>query len=42
MDTYYNAKDYWDTLVIRALESDFSWNKSANEYIKLYKQLVKE
>ncbi len=42
VDTYYNAKDYWDTLVIRALESDFSWNKSANEYIKLYKQLVKE
>ena len=42
VDTYYNAKDYWDTLVIRALECDFSWNKSANEYIKLYKQLVKE
>lgn len=41
VDTYYNAKDYWDTLVIRALECDFSWNKSANEYIKLYKQLVK-
>ena len=42
VDTYYNAKDYWDTLVIRALESDFSWGKSAGEYIKLYKQLVKE
>ena len=42
VDTYYNAKDYWDKLVIRALECDFSWGKSANEYIKLYKQLVKE
>ena len=39
--TYYNDKDYWDTLVVRALECDFSWNKSANEYIKLYKQLMK-
>ena len=41
VDTYYNAKDYWDTLVVRALECDYSWSKSANEYIKLYKQLMK-
>ena len=42
VDTYYNAKDYWDTLVVRALECDFSWGKSAGEYIKLYKQLMKD
>ncbi len=38
----YHNKEYWDTLVIRALECDFSWGKSANEYIKMYKQLLKD
>ncbi len=37
----YNDKKYWDTLVKRAMECDFSWGKSANEYIKMYKQLLK-
>lgn len=34
-------KDYWPTLVERAINCDFSWGKSANEYIKMYKQLLK-
>lgn len=38
----YNNKEYWPTLVQRALECDMSWGKSANEYIKMYKALVKE
>ena len=38
----YSNKDYWQTLVKRALECDMSWGKSANEYIKIYKALVKE
>ena len=38
----YNDKDYWKTLVIRAMECDFSWGRSANEYIRLYKQLLKD
>lgn len=37
----YNNKDYWQTLVKRALECDMSWGKSANEYIKMYKSLLK-
>ncbi len=41
IDAYWN-KEYWDTLVIRALECDFSWGKSANEYIKMYKQVLKD
>lgn len=41
LDAYWN-KDYWDTLVKRAIECDFSWGKSANEYIKMYKQIIKE
>ncbi len=40
LDAYSN-KDYWDTLVTRAMECDFSWGKSANEYIKMYKDLLK-
>ena len=30
-----------DALVIRAMECDCSWGKSANEYIKMYKELLK-
>ena len=32
----------WNILVKRAMECDNSWGKSANEYIKLYKALLKE
>jgi len=37
----YQNKDGWRQLVERAMNSDNSWNKSANEYIKLYKELLK-
>lgn len=37
----YADKEYWDKLVIRAMECDCSWGKSANEYIKMYKELLK-
>jgi len=33
-------KDYWKKLVLRAMKCDFSWNKSAAEYISLYKGLI--
>ena len=36
----YNSKD-WNVLVKRALECDMSWGKSANEYIKMYRSLLK-
>lgn len=29
----------WETLIKRAMMCDFSWGKSANEYIRLYKEL---
>ncbi|MBR2316217.1 MAG: glycogen synthase GlgA [Clostridia bacterium] len=38
---YYN-REYWPTLVQRALECDFSWGKSANEYIKMYNKILKD
>ncbi len=37
----YNDKEYWKVLIERALECDMSWGKSANEYIKLYRALLK-
>ncbi|MEG0546159.1 MAG: glycogen synthase GlgA [Oscillospiraceae bacterium] len=32
----------WNILTQRAMECDNSWGKSANEYIRLYKALIKE
>lgn len=40
LDLYYDSKN-WDKLVTRAIECDCSWGKSANEYIKMYKQIIK-
>jgi len=41
LDAYWN-KEYWATLTERAIECDFSWGRSANEYIKMYKQVLKD
>ncbi len=37
----YANKNDWPVLVDRALRSDFSWGRSANEYMKLYRELLK-
>ncbi|MCQ2463882.1 MAG: glycogen synthase, partial [Clostridia bacterium] len=37
----YYDREYWKTLVSRAMNCDFSWGRSANEYIRLYKSLGK-
>ncbi len=37
----YDNREYWDSLVVRAMECDYSWGKSANEYIKMYKEILK-
>ncbi len=36
---YYNSD--WNELVMRALNCDFSWGRSANAYIRLYKETLK-
>lgn len=41
VNAYYD-RQYWPTLVQRALDCDFSWGRSANEYIKMYNQLLKK
>ncbi|MCH4239017.1 MAG: glycogen synthase GlgA [Oscillospiraceae bacterium] len=40
--TGYQDKDGWKILVQRAMHCDMSWGKSANEYIRLYRDLLKE
>ena len=37
----YQDKDGWAILVKRAMDSDNSWGKSANDYIKMYKEVLK-
>lgn len=38
---YYNDPKKWQQMQARAMKKDFSWNKSAKEYVKLYKKLIK-
>lgn len=40
INAYNEEKEGWGILVERALKEDNSWTKSAEEYIKLYKQLL--
>lgn len=37
----YDDKEQWSVMVQRALNCDFSWGRSANEYIRLYRLLTK-
>lgn len=38
----YANKDHWPIFVGRCMTTDFSWGRSANEYIRLYKSLGKK
>lgn len=38
----YKDKKEWNVLMKRAMDKDFSWSKSAKEYIKLYNKLAKK
>ncbi|MGM0436670.1 MAG: glycogen synthase GlgA [Bacillota bacterium] len=37
--SFYRKNDIWKKLMKKAMEKDFSWKHSAQEYIKLYKSL---
>lgn len=39
---YRNNPDAWNNMVRAAMYSDFSWDNSADEYIKLYQDIMKE
>ena len=38
----YAKPEGWKILVERAMKSDNSWGRSANEYIRMYRELLKE
>lgn len=40
VDFYYNKKDVWNLLVQRGMRADFSWEKSAQEYIDMYRKTL--
>jgi len=41
VDFYYNQKDNWRKMQIRAMKKDFSWKASAKKYIWLYKKAIR-
>lgn len=41
LDVYYKKPKKWNKLVKKCMTIDFSWNKSAKEYIKIYKKISK-
>lgn len=41
VDIYYNQKDFWRKMQIRAMKKDFSWTGSAKKYIWLYKKAIR-
>jgi starch synthase len=40
LEVYYD-KDEWRRLIRNAMEADFSWAKSAREYVELYRTAMK-
>lgn len=42
INTYKGEPETWNTLVKRALGSDFSWKKPARAYLEIYKKAIKK
>ncbi len=40
MDIYYNRKDEWKNIISNGMNTDYSWNVSADKYIKMYQELT--
>jgi starch synthase len=40
LDVYYENPDKWQEMVKKVMKEDFSWDKSAKEYVKIYKKLA--
>lgn len=37
---FYGQKDIWEAIIRNGMSQDFSWNKSAQEYMELYEKLM--
>jgi starch synthase len=42
LDVYWNRKDVWNQLVKNGMRQDWSWAKSAAQYVRFYEKLIKE
>lgn len=40
VDVFYHHPNDWRTLVRNAMNTDVSWEKSANDYLRLYHELT--
>jgi starch synthase len=40
LNTHYNKKPHFEKLIKKAMEQNFSWEKSAGEYLQLYKRAI--
>lgn len=40
MDTYYNHRKAWNSIISNAMSRDFSWSVSADKYIALYREMT--
>ena len=42
LDTYWNNRDVWNQLIKSGMRQDWSWAKSAIEYVRFYEKLVRK
>lgn len=40
VDFYHNNRDVWYKLIVRGMTGDYSWGRSADEYVKMYEKLM--
>ncbi|KUO68977.1 MAG: glycogen synthase [Clostridia bacterium BRH_c25] len=38
--SFYGQKDVWEAIIRNGMKQDFSWNKSAREYMELYERVL--
>ena len=41
LDVYWNDKDVWNRLIQNGMRQDWSWSKSAMEYVRFYEKVIK-
>jgi starch synthase len=42
LDVYWHNKDVWNQLIKNGMRQDWSWAKSAAEYVRFYEKLIKK
>jgi len=42
LDVYWHKKDVWNQLIKNGMRQDWSWTKSAAEYVRFYEKVIKQ